>query len=175
MIYFQSRELSAKLGVNLAKWKRWVREFLPPDPLGGRQSGYARQFSYKSAFRVYLGGYLVAVLKFSVPEAGKILDDLEPWLKAQGFSDLNPRKSHGPISSCTDRIYIFPLDHQSFGYVIRSISGQQSLDPPENCREQFTRTLLRTPVDPLAAGSLESARVLGVSAVYTQFLRKLGL
>ena len=174
MIYFQSRELAEKLDVNVSKWKRWVREFLPPDPLGGLQSGYARQFSCRSAFRGYLGGYLVAVLKFSVAEAGWILNDLEPWLKANGYSDLNPRKDHAKTSNCDDRIYIFPVDQQHFGYVIRCITDQKSLGSSEHMQENFTRTLLRTPVDPLTAGKLEGARVLGISALYAQFLHKLG-
>ena len=63
--FYQNRELSQKLGVKLAKWKRWSREFLPPDPLGGLQSGYARQYNLNDAFSVYLGGYLVSELKFS--------------------------------------------------------------------------------------------------------------
>ena len=65
--FFTNRELSDKLGIKLAKWKRWSREFLPPDPLGGMQSGYARQYNPDQAFTVFLGGHLVADLKFSIP------------------------------------------------------------------------------------------------------------
>ena len=43
--------------------------FYRPIPLGGLRTGYARQFSYKEAFCVFLAGYLVSALKFSVPEA----------------------------------------------------------------------------------------------------------
>lgn len=83
--FFQNRELSEKLGIKLAKWKRWSREFLPPDPLGGMQSGYARQFSLDDAFVVYVGGYLVSELKFSIPEARQILFDLREWMLSHGF------------------------------------------------------------------------------------------
>jgi hypothetical protein len=83
--FYQNRELSQKLGVNIAKWKRWSREFLPPDPLGGLQSGYARQYNLDDALTVYLGGYLVSELKFSIPEAKRILLDLKEWMRAHGF------------------------------------------------------------------------------------------
>jgi len=83
--FFTNRELSERLGINLAKWKRWSREFLPPDPLGGMQSGYARQFNPDQAFTVFLGGHLVADLKFSIPEANKIIQDLNKWLSEKGF------------------------------------------------------------------------------------------
>ena len=83
--FFTNRELSDRLGIKLAKWKRWSREFLPPDPLGGMQSGYARQFNPDQAFTVFLGGHLVADLKFSIPEANKIIKDLDKWLSEKGF------------------------------------------------------------------------------------------
>jgi hypothetical protein len=83
--FFTNRELSDKLSINLAKWKRWSREFLPPDPLGGMQSGYARQFNPDQAFTVFLGGHLVADLKFSIPEANQIIQDLNKWMSEKGF------------------------------------------------------------------------------------------
>ena len=73
--FFTNRELSERLGIKLAKWKRWSREFLPPDPLGGMQSGYARQYNPDQAFTVFLGGHLVADLKFTIPEANQIIQD----------------------------------------------------------------------------------------------------
>jgi hypothetical protein len=47
--YYTNREISQKLEINLARWKRWSRSFLPPDPLGGMQSGYARQYAFKES------------------------------------------------------------------------------------------------------------------------------
>jgi len=83
--YYSNRELSEKLKINHAKWKRWSREFLPPDPLGGLQSGYARQYSPADAFTVYLGGHLIADLKFAIPECRRIMGDLHGWLVRKGF------------------------------------------------------------------------------------------
>jgi hypothetical protein len=86
--YFISKDLSQKLGINVAKWKRWSREFLPPDPLGGYQSGYARQYSIDDAFRVFLGGYLVTELNLPIPESRNVLAYLEEWLAEKGFLSL---------------------------------------------------------------------------------------
>ena len=85
MIYYKNRYLSEKLNIGLAKWKRWVREFLPTDPLSGRQSGYARQLNLGDAFKVYFGGHLVSELKFSIPQAQQILFDLGSWFEKHGY------------------------------------------------------------------------------------------
>jgi hypothetical protein len=91
--YYLARDLAHRLDINLAKWKRWSREFLPPDPLGGLQSGFARQYSLKEALMVALGGYLVGELRFSVPEARRILEDLGPWLLRTGSLQLRLRSN----------------------------------------------------------------------------------
>jgi hypothetical protein len=83
--FFTNKELSQIFSINLAKWKRWSREFLPPDPLGGLQSGYARQYNLDEAFTVFLGGHLVGNLKFTIPESKHILQDLYQWLVDQQF------------------------------------------------------------------------------------------
>lgn len=126
MIYFNSRYLSKKLDVNLAKWKRWVREFLPPDPLGGLQSGYARQFNFKEAFRVYLGGELIGSLRFSIHEARRILDELEPALKEKGFYNLYPQK-RGTVEDGL-WLVVFHLPDGSFDYVFVA-PGTMALNP----------------------------------------------
>ena len=83
--YYTNKDLSSKMGINLAKWKRWSRDFLPPDPLGGLQSGYARQYNPDEAFTVVLGGHLVGDLKFSISETKQILVDLHQWLVDHDF------------------------------------------------------------------------------------------
>ncbi|WP_054691567.1 hypothetical protein [Desulfosarcina cetonica] len=89
--YYNSREISDILKINRARWKRWSRAFLPPDPLGGLQSGYARQFAFKDIFKVFLGGHLLSHQKLSVPESQQILKDLTPWLKKNGYYDLRSK------------------------------------------------------------------------------------
>lgn len=72
--------MSQKLAIPLARFKRWSREFLPPDNLGGYQSGYARQYNLNDAFAVYLGGFLVHDAKLSVPQARAVLQSLGKYL-----------------------------------------------------------------------------------------------
>jgi hypothetical protein len=93
--FYNNRELSDKFGVNLARWKRWAREFLPPDPLAGQQAGYARQYYVDDVFTVFVGGHLVAELGFSIPEARTILMETREWMKARGFR-FDPRGNRRP-------------------------------------------------------------------------------
>ena len=121
---FTARELADCLGINPAKWKRWVREFLPPDPLAGMQSGYARQFYVNDAFTVFLAGHLVAALKFSIPDARTILEDLSPWMQRNGFR-FNPDGTRdrnadpAPVRDHTIIVRSYP--DGGFGYTARGL------------------------------------------------------
>ncbi len=90
MLYATSRELAKAFGIKVSRWKRWSREFLPPDPLGGYQSGYCRQYNFRDIFLVALAGHLVSDFKLAIAEARQILADIQPWLQDTGFMDLTP-------------------------------------------------------------------------------------
>jgi hypothetical protein len=96
--YFTNRQLSRSFGVNLAKWKRWSREFLPPDPLGGLQSGYARQYSPDDAFQLRVAGYLVSAAALAIPDVRRVLEDLGPLMQDAGFR-FDPAASDGEKAS----------------------------------------------------------------------------
>ena len=142
--FYTNRELSQKLKINLARFKRWSREFLPPDPLGGMQSGYARQYSIDNAFKVYLCGHLVGELKYTIPEAKKILADLKKWLKEKDFY-INNENSGKTVNDAKDLVkeyIIFILrkndlknNSGSFSYRIRGIIS----DLPANYNEHRVR------------------------------------
>ncbi len=102
--FYSNRELSERLATRLSKWKRWSREFLPPDPLGGMQSGYARQYTPDQAFIVFLGGYLVADLHFSIPEAKQIVQELGPWINTHKTTFVGEKKEK-PLEDT--QVYIF--------------------------------------------------------------------
>ena len=128
--YFLGRELAHRLDIPLARWKRWGREFLPPDPLGGLQSGYARHYSIDEAFTVFLAGQLVSRSRFSIPESRQILSDLDPWLTREGYRTGtmadNGSQSDGPA---TVYEHLILIDHhpsgdqrtRAFDYSVRSI------------------------------------------------------
>jgi hypothetical protein len=92
--FLDARRISSFLEVKLSTWKRWSREFLPPDPKARMRSGQTRLFSPNQAFEVYLGAHLVSFLKFSIPEARHIIGGLRQWLRTNGIfpeaSDANP-------------------------------------------------------------------------------------
>jgi hypothetical protein len=129
--FYLNRELSIRLGFRLSRWKRWSREFLPPDPLGGLQSGFARQYSLPEAFQVYLGGHLVADLKVSIPETKIILEDLKEWVTTQFFSYPSVEKQSSVQQSVKEyRIYIFMNSEptqavKSHSYMVRRVIDQE--------------------------------------------------
>ncbi len=109
--YYTNREISGKLEINLARWKRWSRSFLPPDPLGGMQSGYARQYIFKDVIKVYLGGHLLSHWKMGVPESLQVINDLSPWFKRTGYFEINgsaPKSASAEFQSRAHRIYFSP-------------------------------------------------------------------
>jgi hypothetical protein len=179
--YFTNREIAGKLEINLARWKRWSRSFLPPDPLGGLQSGYARQYTFKDLCKVFLGGHLVSHLKLSVPDAQQILADLSPWLKMAGFLDLNgsmetPAKGAGRP---TYRIFLrrLPLADGAkgprFGYLIRKTVSSQSFFTSSRLRmvETVEETIVNCDI-PDGTAFLEAPEVhmINLSALISQLI-----
>lgn len=161
MIYYNSRYISDALGIKLAKWKRWTREFLPPDPLSGQQSGYARNFNIKDAFHVYLAGYLVGTMSFSIPQARQIMSDLGPSLKQRGYHVLH-------ANSLSDaQKYFWVLIHRrpdgSFGYV----------ESPETDTAQTMALASQLLSEFLTTSGFLDACIISISALYRHFLNRM--
>jgi hypothetical protein len=161
MIYFKSRYISDALDIKLAKWKRWVREFLPPDPLSGRQSGYARNFNIRDAFHVYLAGYLVGTVGFSVAQARQIMSDLEPSLKRRGYHVLHPR------GMSDDRNVFWVLIHR------RSEGGFGYFEGPHKDTAPSMTAAWQPLSQFLSAGDFLDARIIAVHRLYRYFLDRL--
>lgn len=87
---FNARQASAFFNVKLATWKRWSREFLPPDRRARMRSGQTRLFSLDQAFEVFLGAHLISFLRYSIPEARDIMAGLKTWLVKSGFFPGTP-------------------------------------------------------------------------------------
>ena len=183
--YYTNRELSRKLEINLAKWKRWSREFLPPDPLGGMQSGYARQYSPDSAFTVFLGGYLVAYMKFTIPEAKQILKDLHGWLVDNGFYflDKGDSKTSDVVNKVIDRyiIYIYENslsgEHLDFYYKIRGIISDRPVDY-KACQvreELYVETTIKQPDNKAPGPDTIKVKMLNITGVRNKLSERLGL
>ena len=180
--YFSNRDLSHLLNVNLAKWKRWSREFLPPDPLGGYRSGYARQYSLNDAWLVFLGGHLVAGLKFTIPEARQILQNLTPWLKEAGILfEIGAAPVSGPTDEIADyQIYIYQESAASsaptgFLYVIRGIltHGAQTEQAGPPYSERYHEWTLPPAIDGRSMLIKPSIRVVPISQLRRLFSHSL--
>ena len=156
--FYSSRELSRQLKIPLNRWKRWSREFLPPDPLGGLQSGYARQFSPREAFIVYLGGFLVSGLGFSIPQARQVLKELSGWMKRKitdghlirhcgGNGRKPPARPHYQIH-ILGRTVASARGNGNLAYRIREIEARrQAADGhPSQWQETYTETTLKPSV-----------------------------
>ena len=185
--FYLNRELADCLGFKLSRWKRWSREFLPPDPLGGLQSGFARQYNLADAFHVYLGGHLVADLNFPIPETRVILEDLKPWVRSQFFShSKNNVPSSVALPAKEYRIHIFTTGindatQQKRRYAVRRLIDEK-MDGKRGTRmitERYLENWLEggefVSGDAEADAVLEwgSSRILYISKLYERFERRL--
>ncbi len=168
---FQNRELARRLNINLARWKRWSREFLPPDPLAGLRSGYARQYYLDDAFRVYLGGHLVSDLHLSVPEARQVLADLTPWLKAEGLCfDLRGQLGGGGAAPACE--ILLHKTAGGFAYRVRQRLQRQVMDPgyPEIWSEQWRESAVATEAGARPLAECDSlSRTIRISSLLSEF------
>ena len=183
--FFMNRELSSRLGINLAKWKRWSREFLPPDPLGGMQSGYARQYSPDDAFTVYLGGHLVSELKYAIPEARKILGDLRKWLADKGFYfDIKGNALFNNRVEVLIKKYIIIIRQErslnqnfEFYYTARGIISNKPFCYKgfEVMEELYTETLIGQQPDRSASQDKNSIKTLNITDILESFVVQMDL
>ena len=183
--FFTNRELSKRLDINLARWKRWSREFIPPDPLGGMQSGYARQYNPDEAFNVYLGGHLVSDLKFTIPEAKQILADLQWWLAEKGFY-FNAKGgvvSQTGVEKLIKKYIIFIRKEWftditfQFRYTARGIISSKPVRYQnfEVMEELYAETGIGLQSDKPAADKTGAAKALNVTGVLNNFVARMDL
>lgn len=179
--FYTNKELSQAFQINLAKWKRWSREFLPPDPLGGLQSGYARQYNLNEAFRVFLGGHLVGDLKYSIPGARQILNDLHQWLIDHKFyfdffDSANPKQ---PSSHLVQNYHIAIVNREissggdaGFSYWIKAILSVESVDLGDNQirQERIQESSIGPSKDIPSLSAVGSHCVLNISVLRRNFL-----
>ena len=178
--FYTNQELAHKFNINLARWKRWSREFLPPDPLGGLQSGYARQYNVHQAFTVYLGGHLVGDLKFSIPEARLILLDLQNWLAEHQFcSDYTRSDPSTTDRSQTNDDYQIAVYRSAdadsgdsgFFYVIKGVIADEweDADGVRVRQQRFIESAINTEKKAAASETAASYRVLNISVLRNRF------
>ena len=183
--FFTNREISEKLELNLARWKRWSREFIPPDPLGGMQSGYARQYNPGEAFNVYLGGHLVSDLKFTIPEAKQILQDLQGWLADKGFY-FNVKSGavfQNGVEALIKEYIVFiskerlPDNTYRIRYTVRGIISQKPVHYQnfEVTEELYAQTEIGLSPDKPAADGMHVVKTLKINEILNNFVTRMDL
>ena len=182
--FYTNQELSRRFGIKLSRWKRWSREFLLPDPLGGLQSGYARQYNRDQAFTVYVGGFLVAELKFTIPEARLILNDLHPWLVEKrfyaNFSDREPvGKNDRPAVQYYQidigRMAMTGPDVSGFCYCFKSVTADEWKDVNGAWmhQTQSVEEAINSETNDASMHTMAGYRVLNISVLHDTFLKAL--
>jgi len=180
--YYLSRELSMRLEIPLSRWKRWSREFLPPDPLGGLQSGFARQYSVRDAFVVYMAGYLVSSQAYSIPEARQILQDLNDWLQKEVIEPCCVSVETGveaPLQMGIHELIITPVRRNGvnvYSYRLRLLIDRRQIDgenTAEIWQEQFREKVLK-PGNPVSSGCYPTCgRRVALSVLADHFFKRL--
>ena len=183
--FFTNREVSNRLDINLSKWKRWSREFLPPDPLGGMQSGFARQYSPDGAFTVYFGGHLVADLKFTIPEAKQTVTDLHAWFAEKGF--YFDARSNATVNTGVGQLvkkYIIFIEREkdpdntiSFIYTIRGIISNEPVNYKgfEIMKELYIETTIGLQTKKMSAVDVNIVKTVNITDVLNNFVVRLNL
>ena len=183
--FFTNRDVSKSLDINLSRWKRWSREFLPPDPLGGMQSGFARQYSPDDAFKVYFGGHLVADLKFTIPEARQILTDLQAWFVEKGFYFDSRRNA--TVDESVDQLikkYIIFIEREKdpenaprFLYTIRGIISNEPVtyNGVEIMKELYMETKIGLPPEITSSIDMNIVKIVNITDVLNRFVARLNL
>lgn len=178
--FYLNRELADRLKIPLNRWKRWSREFLPPDPLGGLQSGYARQYTLNDAFTVYLGGYLVSKVNLTIPEARNILQDLNGWLKKNVVERYAASVAEGRLSpdmSTGIDLLVLPVQgghgRSAFTYRIRCLEECTLLADgnPSRWQERYSLQFLKPAKPRTAEGYPTCIRWVDLAALAWQFFQ----
>ena len=180
--FYTNQEHSRRLDIKLSRWKRWSREFLPPDPLGGLQSGYARQYNFDQAFTVYLGGFLVSELKFTIPEARIILKDLHHWLAAKrfyfNFSDPKPAAMESRLDVQYYQIAIGraaaggDAGASGFFYSLKSVTADEWMDANgyQVHQQHSVEQIINSEAKDASMNKVACYRVVNISVLQDRFL-----
>lgn len=174
---FSNKRIAFILGETQTKTRRWAKEFLPPDPKIGLRSGKTRRHSLSSLFIVFLGGYLVNGMGFSVSEAKTILTDLRPWLEREALlprekENFGSKNRNDKNVERYDVHIMLTGEPLAFCYecrgVIRELKGTQSMARSEYTVEFFLGAHI-TETNPI----IDHARILCISNLLYRFKMRL--
>ena len=174
---FTAKQVASFFHVKPATWKRWCREFLPPDRKAGMQCGRTRLLSPDQAFEVYLGSHLVSCLRYSIPEAREIMGGLRTWLRANAFYPETPDANPEPGRAGKLQVIIHQKDDGTFRYESRrTVSVKPTVDRGANLFEEVyeQKWLTGATVEDMMRIRFVHFRVLEIGKVRESFDQALG-
>ena len=86
-----NKKLSESLDLPIARVRRWTKEFLPPDLVATRRSGYSRKFSLNEGFFIYWGGTMVQQYNITYDIVRKMINVIRPWALCNGHVPEIPK------------------------------------------------------------------------------------
>lgn len=174
---FSNKTMAVILGESQTKTRRWAKEFLPLDPKKGLRSGKTRRHSLNNLFMVFLGGYLVNDMGFSVSASKTILTDLRPWMERVGLlpagkANFGTKNQNGNNVERYDIYIMFTGKPLAFCYEFRGVIRELK-DPHGIVRSQYTVEFSRgtriTETNPI----IDHARILSISNLLYRFQMRL--
>ena len=83
-----NRDLAKAFGIVDTTWKKWSREFLPPDPASGKGRGRTRSYTPEDAFTVYLGGLMVSEKAMTFKESKEAIKIIISFMQNREYFPL---------------------------------------------------------------------------------------
>lgn len=148
MIIITNRVLEKATGFTHTQIKRWAVAFLQPDKTSGQHAGVSRTYNFEQSMRIYLGGYLVRDLKFTLTEARQILNDLSKWLEKKGWTVSEwvkfreSKLNRGCVANCEYPFLNLSIDigvgsDGTFFYNAKIIFKQELIKEPNKYRDEY--------------------------------------
>jgi hypothetical protein len=155
-------------GIPYGKIRRHVKETLPPDLRATIQSGYAREYSLRDAYYIYLVVHMVAGLKVTAPEAKIIIDSVRDWLTEK---NLFPGEDEIHWERTLDEGYeiLIQREGSDSGFCCVAVKRlkKELIEAPATYREEYTQERISGNCD--GADEL-NLRFLKVSELKRNFL-----
>jgi len=189
-IEVKNKQLSEIIAKSHPKTRRFVKDFLPPDPIAHQQSGKARMLSLNDAFHVCIGAHLVADMGYTTAQAKTILSGIGSWLKQAGLfpektPEYKPSKANGLVTSYIveirkTKLIGKPENAAGFSYRYKGTIFERvnkDFGLMEYGAVIFNKQYIEGPIiDHLKVGTLTDpldVRILGISLLRDQFLAKI--
>ena len=164
-----NKKIAEIFNLKLSKVRRWVREFLPPDEIAKRRSGYTRTISEADAWEVFFGGHiLVESNGYSIAESKKIIADLRDWIKSVGLYPGFSKNQRDNFSISIEISKEWGQDY-SFSYICKEILEYIKNEETDIITERYRNSIIGETV----SGRFYGSKQLNISDYFAEFMDKI--